>query len=58
MTPPFKVVADERVPMGEVWFYAREPVEIQMPPWLYEGKSFLREPDAKIVNVGVDNEER
>jgi hypothetical protein len=42
------VVEDQRVPENQVWFYSKQPVEVLTPL----GKSYLREPDAKIVNIG------
>ena len=42
------LVVDERVPKNELWFYSH-PHQIASLP---SGKTLLREPDAKIVNIG------
>ena len=43
------LIADSRVPETELWFYTRQPVEVITP----SGSRMLREPDAKIVNIGL-----
>ena len=54
MSFPFdRFIEDERVPRTELWFYTRPPVEIVMP----SGKTQLREPDAKIINIGEEKSE-
>ncbi|MGA8730298.1 MAG: hypothetical protein WB608_16205 [Terracidiphilus sp.] len=42
------LVVDSRVPVNELWIYSH-PYQIAILP---SGKTLLREPDAKIVNIG------
>jgi hypothetical protein len=47
------IIPDERVPKDQVWFYSsKKPAEIVVHEGPYAGTKMLREPDAKIVNIG------
>jgi len=43
-----KIIVDDRIPRGELWFYTKGPATIITP----DGRTILRIPDGKIINIG------
>jgi hypothetical protein len=52
----FDMIPDERIPKDQVWIYSRRPRVIFIHEGPYAGTKLLREPDAKIVNIGTEGD--